>query len=146
MRRELGRFGPSGAMADIVAAWPAAVGSTIAQNAWPARLGRDGTIHVAVGSSAWGFELAQLESEIAPRLAHVLGEPTARRLRFAVGPLPERTAETVPKERQSSARPSAADRAAADKIAAQIGDEELRGLVARAAAASLARASADRSL
>jgi hypothetical protein len=37
VRRELKRFGPSGAMAEIVRAWPAAVGESIARNAWPAR-------------------------------------------------------------------------------------------------------------
>ena len=145
VRRELGRFGSAGVLADVVAAWPAAVGETIACNAWPGRLGRDGTIHVVVSSSAWGFELAQLESEIAARLAHVLQEDRPRRLRFAPGNLPEPRAESVSKASRSAPEPTAADRAEADRIAARIGDEELRGLVARAAAASLAQASADRS-
>ena len=42
VRRELGRFGAEGAIVDVVAAWPAAVGPTVARNAWPARVGRDG--------------------------------------------------------------------------------------------------------
>ena len=37
VRRELGRFGTSGEMADLVTAWPEAVGETVAANAWPAR-------------------------------------------------------------------------------------------------------------
>ena len=146
VRRELGRFGPATGMAEVVAAWPSVVGDVIARNAWPARFARDGTLHVSVSSSPWAFELAQLEPEIAARLAHVLGEETPRRLRFAPGNLPEPSAETVSKEEKDLPRPSAADRAVAAKIAAPVGDEELRKLVARAAAASLARASAGRSL
>jgi hypothetical protein len=146
VNRELGRFGPSGRMADVVAAWPAVVGDSISRNAWPARIGRDGTLHVAVGSSAWAFELAQLEPEIAARLGHVLGEDRARRLRFAPGNLPETGAGTVPEDDKEVIRPSAADRRTAARIAASVGDEELRELVARAAAASLARASSDRPL
>ena len=52
VRRELGRFGSAGRMADVVAAWPAAVGETVAANAWPARLARDGTLHVNSASSS----------------------------------------------------------------------------------------------
>jgi hypothetical protein len=146
VKRELGRFGDSGGIAEVVAAWPSVVGDVIARNAWPARFARDGTLHVAVGSSAWAFELAQLEPEIAARLAHVLGEAEPRRLRFAPGNLPETSVETAPKEKRDALRPTAADRAAAAKIAAPVGDEELRELVSRAAAASLARASSDRLL
>jgi hypothetical protein len=146
VKRELGRFGAAGGMAEVVAAWPGVVGDVIARNAWPARFARDGTLHVAVGSSAWAFELAQLEPEFAARLSNVLGEDEPRRLRFAPGNLPEQSAETVPKEQKEVPRPSARDRAAAAKIAAPVGDEELRELVSRAAAASLAKASSDRSL
>ncbi len=51
--RELGRFGPAAGMAPIVEAWPAAVGVGIARNAWPARLARDGTLHVHTKDSIW---------------------------------------------------------------------------------------------
>ena len=146
VRSELSRFGPAGGMAEVVAAWPAVVGDSIAVNSWPARLGRDGTLHVTVSSSPWAFELAQLEPEIAARLAHALGEDQPRRLRFAPGPLPEPSRENVRKEEQLSRRPSAEEQAAGAKIAAPVTDSELRTLIARAAAASLARASSDRSL
>jgi len=146
VRSELSRFGPAGGMAEVVAAWPAVVGDSIAANSWPARLGRDGTLHVTVSSSPWAFELAQLEPEIAARLAHALGEAQPRRLRFAPGPLPETSAQNVRKEGRVSPTPSAADRSRAAKIAAQVDDSELRELISRAAAASLARASSDRSL
>ena len=146
VRTELSRFGPAGGIADIVTAWPGVVGDSIAANAWPARVGRDGTLHVAVSSSPWAFELAQLEPEIAARLADALGECTPRRLRFIPGPLPESSAENVRKEEQFSPVPSPQHHALAAKIAAPVRDSELRELISRAAAASLARASSDRSL
>ena len=46
VKRELSRFGTTGAMTELVGAWPATVGETVAANAWPARLARDGTLHV----------------------------------------------------------------------------------------------------
>ena len=146
VRSELSRFGPAGGIADIVTAWPGVVGDSIAANAWPARVGRDGTLHVAVSSSPWAFELAQLEPEIAARLSQALGEAEPRRLRFAPGPLPEVGAENVRKEEQFSPVPSPEQQALAAKIAAPVRDSELRELVSRAAAASLARASSDRPL
>jgi hypothetical protein len=66
VRSELGRFGTTGEMTDLVAAWPQAVGETVAQNAWPARLSRDRTLHVNASSSAWAFELQQLERDLGP--------------------------------------------------------------------------------
>jgi hypothetical protein len=148
VQSELARFGatPAGGMAEIVAAWPGVVGDSIAANAWPTRVARDGTLHVSVSSSPWAFELAQLEPEIAARLAHTLGEPAPRRLRFAPGPLPEPSTQNVRKEERVSPRPSAEDLATAAKIAAQATDSDLRELISRAAAASLARASSDRPL
>src|SRR5439155_1516441 len=59
--RELARFGVPAGLAPLVEAWPAAVGPEIARNAWPARISRDGTLHVHARSSAWAFGLGQLE-------------------------------------------------------------------------------------
>jgi predicted nucleic acid-binding Zn ribbon protein len=142
VRRELGRFGPQGAMGEIVAAWPAAVGQAIAANAWPARAARDGTLHVATSSSAWAFELTQLEETVRARLAEHLGKAAPPRLRFQPGRLPERGAESVPassRAPRAAGAAGAAERARAAEIAASIEDPELRELVARAAAASLSR-------
>jgi hypothetical protein len=140
VKRELGRFGPAGSMGEIVAAWPAAVGEGIARNAWPARVARDGTLHVAAGSSAWAFELTQLAPTILERLRAALDEAAPSAVRFAVGPLPERGAESV----ESSARavPDVRPEHVAEgrRIAAAVGDPGLRDAVARAAAASLALA------
>jgi hypothetical protein len=145
VRRELGRFGFAEAMARLVEAWPRAVGDAIAQNAWPARLAHDGMLHVATSSSAWAFELAQLERDVVRQLREVLGAGAPAALRFAPGPLPERAPDRS-EERAQLPAPSLDDRRRADRLASGIGDEKLRKLVARAAAASLARASDDRPL
>ena len=55
-------------MAELVERWPGAVGSQIARFAWPARIARDGTIHVATSDSVWAFELGQRAEEIGGRL------------------------------------------------------------------------------
>jgi hypothetical protein len=143
VRRELGRFGTTGAMADLVGAWPEAVGETVARNAWPARLSRDGVLHVNADSSAWAFELQQLESEIAARLREILGEGAPSRLRFVPGRLPEPLAP--PEERRVKPLPKATLEQAreAHGWAAEIESEDLRKSVEKAARASLARA-ADR--
>ena len=144
VRRELGRFGPAAGMADLVRVWPAAVGDQIARNAWPARVARDGTLHVATSSSAWAFELAQLEPTLRERLVEALGADAPPRLRFAPGPLPELSPEATTEPSQSPPAPSRETRAEADRLAAEISDTELRKLVAKAASASLARGVSDR--
>ena len=82
VKRELGRFGPEGGISELVEAWPAAVGETIARSAWPARVARDGTLHVNTADSIWAFELTSRAGEIAERLG-------VERVRFAPGRLPE---------------------------------------------------------
>jgi hypothetical protein len=137
--RQLGRFGPQGAISDIVAAWPGAVGEAIARNAWPARVARDGTLHVATSSSSWAFELTQLAPQLMARLAPLLGESAPKALKFSPGSVPEFTSSaetsTVPPARND---PTPEERALAAAMSVEIEDEELRDLVARAAAASLA--------
>ena len=142
--RELKRLGPGAALGELVEVWPEAVGTAIAANAWPARLARDGTLHVAARSSAWAFELTQLESVVRGRLRERLGEQAPRALRFAVGPLPEAGPAPVEKRARKVPKPSPADEAAAAELAGAIADSELRTLAARAVAASLARQKADR--
>jgi hypothetical protein len=141
VRGELSRFGPQAEIGRVAKVWPDAVGEQIARNAWPARITRDGTLHVHTSSSTWAFELEQLAQDIRKRL----GALAPARLRFAPGPLPEpETAErdaigtTVP-------APSAEEVDTAARLAAETGDEKLRNLVSRAAAASLAKARSGRS-
>ena len=128
-------------MVGIVRAWPEAVGETVARNAWPARLARDGTLHVNTASATWAFELGRLAATILEQLRPELGEATPPTLRFAPGPIPEPEAEAA--DRRAAPRPEvgAEHRLEAAEIAAGIEDEELREYVARAAAASLARGS-----
>jgi len=144
VRRELDRFGGVGRMADLVVAWPGAVGETVAANAWPARLARDGTLHVNAGSSTWAFELQQLEAEIAERLRGELGKAAPERLRFAPGPLPEPVVEASAASRQAPPEPTLEQARAAHDLAAPIASEELRKSVEKAARMSLAAAADDR--
>jgi hypothetical protein len=143
VRRELGRFGPAAGISEVVEAWPGAVGDPIARNAWPARIGRDGTLYVSTASAAWAFELAHLEGELLARLRRAVGEAAPARLRFALGRLPEASPDTEPVE-QNRPEPSPADLEAAARLTSAIEDEELRATVARAAAQSLARAASGR--
>lgn len=142
LQRELGRLGPGGAISEVVAVWPEAVGPAIAANSWPARIARDGTLHVATSSSSWAFELTHLEDTVRARLTAQLGAGAPQRLRFAPGPLPEPGAESVETSERIVPAPSPRALAAAEEIAAGIEDPALREAVARAAAASLAGAEA----
>jgi hypothetical protein len=146
--RELARSGSRDAipLAAITAAWPSAVGAAVARQAWPLRLGRDGTLHVAVASSTWAHELDLLQDAILDGLRARLAAGAPPAVRFAVGPIPEpptpiealvtedETPIEVPPEIESEALAAAAE----------IADPELRVLVARAARASLVKARSDR--
>jgi hypothetical protein len=138
--RELRRFGPQAGIGEAVRAWPEAVGAEIARNAWPARFQRDGTLVVHTRDAVWGFELSQRAAVISSRL------PGRPKLRFVPGLLAEPGAD---EEQAAALLPPAATeehlREAAG-LAAAIDDPDLRELVARAAAASLSRASRDRSV
>jgi predicted nucleic acid-binding Zn ribbon protein len=143
--RELGRFGAAEGMTRIVEAWPGAVGPTIARNAWPARIARDGTMHVSTSSSSWAFELGQLEADVLRRLRAAVGAKSPKKLRFAVGKLPELGRDDVERARSEVAQPRPEDVERAAELAASIDDDELREAVAKAAAQSLFRAGNDRS-
>jgi len=115
-------------MAELVERWPAVVGADIARNAWPARIARDGTVHVNTADSVWAFELGQRAAEIAEKLG-------AMGVRFAPGPLPEPDAEVA--AHPISTTPEDEERARA--IASSIGDEKLRESVQKAVSFGLAR-------
>jgi hypothetical protein len=146
IRHELTRFGPAGAIADVVAAWPDAVGDSIARNAWPARIARDGTLHVSTSSSAWAFELGLLEATLVDRLSVALGKRAPKKLRFVPGPLPEGAAPVADEAKNQAPRVTVQHVQAGEELSAPISDENLRKVVARAAAASLARPPDDRSV
>jgi hypothetical protein len=132
-----------GPLEAIAAAWPEAVGPAIARSAWPRRLSRDGTLHVATVSSTWAFELDRLGPELVAALARALDQEPAAvvpiSVRFAPGPVPEPSSEVSSGE-PVRLIPDAGALEEGAALAASIADEALRELVARAAAASLARA------
>ena len=136
VKQELSRFGAQGTMPEVVEAWPAAVGPMVAANAWPARIARDGTLHVATADSVWAFELGHRAAEIAARLE-------VAKVRFAPGPLPSAEA---PADRAAAPAPSADDLRQAAEIAAPIEDENLRESVQKAVAFSLAGDAIDRTV
>jgi hypothetical protein len=143
---ELGRLGAPAAIAPLVELWPRIAGDAISRNAWPARVARDGTLVVTTSSSAWAFELTQLEPELLRRFRDELREAAPTRLRFTPGRLPEPAAPAPGDRAAAPPPPGPEERAAAAELAARIEDEELRSLVARAAAASLARTSSSRAV
>ena len=146
VRHELARFGPVHTTARILDVWAEVVGPAVARNAWPARVARDGTLHVATSSSAWAFELAQLTPRILERLREALGDDAPATLRFAPGRVPEPPAPAPEERPRPPAKPGAAERAKAAALASEIEDEELRRTVSRAVAAALARRRYDRPL
>ena len=146
--RELARSGSRDAipLAELTAAWPEIVGDAVARNAWPLRLSRDGTLHVATASATWAHELDLLQETILDGLRARLGDSAPSKLRFATGPIPEPA--PVSEAPEAALRdplevpPEIASEAAA--AAAEIDDDELRELVSRAARASLLRARSGR--
>ena len=146
--RELARSGSRDAipLAAITAAWPVAVGAAVARQAWPLRLGRDGTLHVAVASSTWAHELDLLQDAILDGLRARLADATPPAVRFAVGPIPEppTSIEDAATENDPPIAVPPEIESAAAAAASEIDDPELRELVARAARASLVKARSDR--
>jgi hypothetical protein len=148
--RELARSGgdAGAALAEITAVWPQAVGEAVSRQAWPLRVARDGTLHVATASSTWAFELDRLAPEIHARLTALAGDSAPAKLRFRVGPIPEPAALPQPSEAPPrdpfEASPETVSEAA--ELTAGIEDPELRQIVARAARASLSRARSGRQI
>jgi hypothetical protein len=146
VERELARGGSRDAipLAALTAAWPEVVGDAIARQAWPLRIARDGTLHVATSSATWANELGFLADEIVERLQAWLGPDAPSRLRCAVGPVPESAADEPEPSVEPPPEVPAEIGAEADSAAAAIDDPELRELVARAARASLLKARSGR--
>jgi hypothetical protein len=115
-------------MADLVDRWPAAVGPEIARFAWPARIARDGTVHVSTADSIWAFELGQRAAEIGARL-------DVARLRFAPGPLPDPPLEEV----ADAVSPTMDETRLAGELTTAVTHEKLRETVQKAVSFALAR-------
>jgi len=148
IERELARSGSRDAipLAAVTAAWPDVVGAVVARKAWPLRLARDRTLHVATISATWAHELGFLQEEIMSSLGEHLGAAAPSGIRFAVGPVPEPPAPAPTTEGSADQPPEVpldiADEASA--AASVIEDPDLRELVARAARASLLMARSGR--
>jgi hypothetical protein len=148
--KELARSGGGvgAALAEIVGVWPQAVGEAVSRQAWPLRVSRDGTLHVATSSATWAFELDRLSVDVQERLAALLGASAPSKLRFRVGPIPEPAAPADDLAGPASAPLEAGPETEleATAIASEVTDPELRELVARAARASLSRARSGRQI
>ena len=149
IERELGRSGSRDAvpLAAITTAWPEVVGDVVARNAWPLRLARDGTLHVATASATWAHELDLLQETVLHELRTRLADAAPLRLRFAAGPIPEPAAPREPVQPPSPEPVHVPPEIESEvsEATAEIEDEELRELVARAARASLLKARSGRS-
>jgi hypothetical protein len=136
VRSELGRFGPNADLTGIADRWTEAVGDAISRNAWPSRIGRDGTLHVNTADSVWSFELAHRAAEIAARLG-------VSAIRFAPGPL---AGSSVSEPLPAPVEPTPDDLQQAAGIASAIEDENLRKTVEKVVALSLATGRSGRAL
>ena len=124
-----------------VAAWPEAVGPMVAANAWPARIARDGTLHVNTSLLDLGVRARPAR---AGDLEQLREGSARRRRRRSIRPRPpargrRRTPSDAPRRPVPEPTAEAVERAAA-MLAAGIEDEELRKQVERAAALGLSRA------
>jgi len=127
------------AASELVRIWPEAVGETIAANAWPARLNRKGVLQVNTSSATWAFELKHLAPQILAKLEQALAGECPKELHFVPGPVPSKGREAGSPPSPKGPLTTAREREQGEKLAAAIDDDELRALVARAAAASLAQ-------
>ncbi len=145
LRIELGRLGgpESGDLTAVVDAWPTLVGEQNARRSWPARTTRDGTLVVHAADSVWAHQLGLLAPDILDRLRERLGAGAPKALRFVPGPLPA-AADLEPARRPRPVEARSEDRAEAAILTAGITDSNLREVVSRAVAASLAKARSDR--
>jgi len=127
--------GTVAALGPLAAAWPEAAGR-LADRSAPIRRSRDGVVTVACADAATAQALAYRADDLADALAARTGQPVPG-LRVVVADhalTPPPSAPPAP-----PAPPSPAARAAAEGLVAGVGDEHLRDLLARAAAASLER-------
>ena len=138
IRRAAKRVGLPAA-SELVRIWPQVVGETIAANAWPARMNRKRVLQVNTSSATWAFELKHLAPQILSTLEQALAGECPSELHFVPGPVPARGPEGDPSPVVNEPVTTARERAQGEKLAAAIADDELRALVARAAAASLAQ-------
>jgi hypothetical protein len=99
---------------------------------------------VTTSSATWAFELGLLADEILAKLGAAVGEGAPAALRFSPGAVP---APPAPDPATAPSPVPAADaetRRLAEELTGGMSDADLRETIARAAAASLARAASSR--
>jgi hypothetical protein len=123
------------ALVRLVRAWPTAAGELVAREAWPVRIGRDGTVVIHCRSAVWASELTHLTTRLRAALEAAVGGPVGG-LRFVVGAVPERAAPqpAVPRREVSPG-----EVAAVRGWASAVRDPGLRAVIEQAALASVAR-------
>ena len=121
-------------MAELLERWPAAVGEAIARNAWPARIAKDGTVHVNTADSVWAFELGQQRRARSPSGSACRGSGSPR----------DRSRRPTTSLRAPPLEPTPEEDERARALATAIGDEKLRESVQKAVRLSLARERRDR--
>ncbi|MFK7999556.1 MAG: DciA family protein [Polyangiales bacterium] len=123
-------------MARIVAWWCTVLPPRIAARARPAHF-RHGIVHVHTVSSTWAQELSFMSTDILQRLREAdLGVQVVG-LRFRTGPMPPPFERRTPKRIDPEGRPRRDLPAPVGRALATVGDDDLRELIARAAASSL---------
>jgi hypothetical protein len=117
-----------------LAAWRAAVGPRIADRTRPVALERDVLI-VKVATSVWANELSMLAPELIAKLAsHGF---VVKSLKFRVGPLD--VMEGIPQRKTyRQVPPPAALEPELERSLADVPDDDLRGMIEKAARANLA--------
>lgn len=119
-----------------LAVWRAAVGPRIADRARPIALER-GVLVVKATTSVWANELSMLAPKIIEKLAEALPNLAVKSLRFRVGPLDVQ--EGIPEKRvYRQIPPPATLGPELTRSLEKVEDDELRTLIASAAAKNLA--------
>ena len=119
-----------------LAVWRAAVGPRIADRARPIALER-GVLVVKVTTSVWANELSMLAPKILEKLAQSLPNLAVKSLRFRVGPLD--VVEGIQEKRVYRQIPPPVPLGSdLERSLEKVEDEELRTLIASAAAKNLA--------
>ncbi len=86
----VGDVAPDTLLARVQAAWKGVAGPRLAEAAAPVSE-RDGVVTVACESGVWAQELELLSPDLLAGLETALGGPSAKKLRFVVGSVPNRS-------------------------------------------------------
>lgn len=120
------------AQLEVFAAWPAAVGTAMAQHTWPLGL-KEGVLTVGTDHPAWRQELHFRQAQVLEALAARLGKGVVKGIHSVVGQRPD----GVPNQPAAPVTPEV--QSWATTLTQGIEDPGLRQALARAAAAQQAQ-------